>query len=43
MQIKITRDNTTHLSESLLPKRQEMYAGENVKKGNPRTLSGDIN
>ena len=32
MQIKTTRDTTTHLSESLLPKRQEMYVGENVKK-----------
>ena len=43
MQIKTTRDTTTHLSESLLPKRQEMYVGENVKKGNPCTLSRDVN
>ena len=42
MQIKTTRDNTTHLSESLLSKRQEMYVGENVKKGSPCTLSGNV-
>ena len=35
MQIKTTRDTTTHLSESLLPKRQEMYVGESIKKREP--------